>query len=53
MNQGNIETRQAFAALATLITWFSAVRRRVERELRQARDDLEIEVIERTRRLAC
>jgi PAS domain S-box-containing protein len=37
-----------FAALATLITWFSAVRRCVERELRQARDDLEIEVMERT-----
>ena len=38
----------SFAALATLVTWFSAVRRRVERELRQARDDLEIEVAERT-----
>ena len=38
----------SFAALATLITWFSTVRRRVERELRQARDDLEIEVAERT-----
>ena len=38
----------SFAALATLVTWFSAVRRRVERELRQARDDLEIEVVERT-----
>jgi PAS domain S-box-containing protein len=37
-----------FAAFATLVTWFSAVRRRVERELRQARDDLEIEVEERT-----
>src|ERR1700747_2936814 len=38
----------SFAALATLITWFSTVRRRVERELRHARDDLEIEVAKRT-----
>jgi signal transduction histidine kinase len=30
-----------FASFAALVTWFSAVRRRVERELRQARDDLE------------
>jgi PAS domain S-box-containing protein len=37
-----------FAAFATLVTWFSTVRRRVERELLQARDDLEIEVAERT-----
>jgi PAS domain S-box-containing protein len=37
-----------FAAFATLVSWFSIVRRRVERELRQARDDLEIEVAERT-----
>jgi PAS domain S-box-containing protein len=37
-----------FASFASLSTWFSAVRRRVERELRQARDDLEIEVAERT-----
>jgi PAS domain S-box-containing protein len=37
-----------FASFASLVTWFSAVRRRVERELRQARDDLEIEVAERT-----
>jgi PAS domain S-box-containing protein len=38
----------AFASFALLITWFSAVRRRVELELRQARDDLEVEVAERT-----
>ena len=38
----------AFASFASLVTWFSAVRRRVERELRQARDELEIEVAERT-----
>jgi signal transduction histidine kinase len=31
----------AFALFAGLITWFSTVRRRVERDLRQARDDLE------------
>jgi PAS domain S-box-containing protein len=37
-----------FASFASLVTWFSAVRRRVERDLRQARDDLEIEVAERT-----
>ena len=37
-----------FVAFASLVTWFSTVRGRVERELRQARDDLEIEVAERT-----
>jgi PAS domain S-box-containing protein len=37
-----------FASFASLVTWFSAVRRRVEGELRQARDELEIEVAERT-----
>ena len=37
-----------FAAFASLVTWFSVVRRRVEQELRQARDTLEIEVAERT-----
>jgi PAS domain S-box-containing protein len=37
-----------FASFASLITWFSAVRRRVEWDLRQARDELEIEVAERT-----
>jgi PAS domain S-box-containing protein len=37
-----------FAGFASLVGWFSAVRRRVERELRQARDDLQIEVAERT-----
>jgi signal transduction histidine kinase len=30
-----------FALFAALVTWFSTVRRRVERELLQARDDLE------------
>jgi PAS domain S-box-containing protein len=37
-----------FATFALLVTWFSAVRRRVERDLRQARDELKIEVAERT-----
>ncbi len=37
-----------FATFASLVTWFSAVRRRVEEELRQARDKLEIEVAKRT-----
>jgi PAS domain S-box-containing protein len=37
-----------FAMFALLVTWFSAVRRRVERDLRQARDELKIEVAERT-----
>jgi len=37
-----------FASFASLVTWFSSIRRRVEGELRQARDKLEIEVAERT-----
>jgi PAS domain S-box-containing protein len=37
-----------FASFASLVTWFSVVRRRIEGELRQARDHLEIEVAERT-----
>jgi PAS domain S-box-containing protein len=37
-----------FMSFASLVAWFSAVRRRVEGELRQARDDLQIEVQERT-----
>jgi signal transduction histidine kinase len=36
-----------FVLFASLLTWFSAVRRRVERDLRQSRDDLEKEVIQR------
>src|SRR5262249_35586961 len=39
-----------FASFASLITWFSAIRRRAEEGLRQARDKLEIEVAERGRR---
>jgi PAS domain S-box-containing protein len=37
-----------FLIFASLIAWFSTLRRRVERELRQTRDNLEIEVEERT-----
>jgi PAS domain S-box-containing protein len=37
-----------FVLFAFLFTWFAAVRRRVEAELLQARDKLEIEVAERT-----
>jgi PAS domain S-box-containing protein len=37
-----------FTGFASLVGWFSAVRRRVERDLLQARDDLQIEVAERT-----
>jgi PAS domain S-box-containing protein len=37
-----------FISFALLVAWFSAVRRRVEGDLRQARDELQIEVVERT-----
>jgi PAS domain S-box-containing protein len=37
-----------FAGFASLVGWFSTVRRRIERDLVQARDDLQIEVAERT-----
>jgi PAS domain S-box-containing protein len=36
-----------FILFASLVTWFSAVRRRVELELLRARDELQVEVIER------
>jgi PAS domain S-box-containing protein len=38
----------AFILFALLISWFSAVRRRAERELLRSRDDLQKEVAERT-----
>ena len=37
-----------FVAFASLVAWFSAVRRRVERDLSQARDRLQAEVKERS-----
>src|SRR6202166_1458598 len=37
-----------FASFASLVTWFSATRSRIEGELRRARDRLEAEVAERT-----
>jgi light-regulated signal transduction histidine kinase (bacteriophytochrome) len=40
-----------FISFAPLVAWFSVVRRRIERELYQARDELEIEVEEKSRLL--
>jgi PAS domain S-box-containing protein len=37
-----------FTSFTSLVAWFSAVRRRVEGDLLQARDDLQMEVAERT-----
>jgi PAS domain S-box-containing protein len=37
-----------FVLFASLLTWFSTIRRRVERQLLQSRDELEKEVAERT-----
>ena len=37
-----------FILFASLLAWFSTIRRRVEQELRQSRDELEKEVAERT-----
>jgi PAS domain S-box-containing protein len=37
-----------FILIALLLTWFSSIRRRIERELRQSRDELEREVAVRT-----
>src|SRR5215469_14459872 len=37
-----------FVGFALLTAWFSLIRRRVELELRQARDRLQVEVAERT-----
>jgi PAS domain S-box-containing protein len=45
---GDIPYLIVFISFALLVAWFSAVRRRVERDLRQARDHLQIEVVERT-----
>lgn len=48
VNVGQIPYFIVFISFACLIAWFSAVRRRVERELVQARDHLQMEVAERT-----
>ena len=39
-----------FAALAAIIAWFVAVRRRIENDLRAARDHLQVELEQRKRR---
>jgi signal transduction histidine kinase len=38
-----------FASFASLVSWFSTIRRRVEQDLRQIRDKLQIELEERKR----
>jgi PAS domain S-box-containing protein len=38
----------AFASISLLVSWFAAVRRRVEKELLQSRDELRREMAERT-----
>jgi len=47
ISRSDLPYYMAFGSFAALVAWFSAVRRRVERDLRQARDHLEIEVAER------
>jgi len=49
MSLSDIPAVSVLIAFAALITRFSAVRRRFEDDLREARDRLQIEVIERTR----
>jgi PAS domain S-box-containing protein len=39
----------AFAVFASLVTWFGIQKRRFEQQLRETRDELEIQVAERTR----
>jgi PAS domain S-box-containing protein len=48
VSQADLPYFVVFASFASLVSWFSAVRRRVEADLRQARDHLQIEVAERT-----
>jgi C4-dicarboxylate-specific signal transduction histidine kinase len=47
----NIPFHFSFAVVALLASWFSAWRRRIEAALRQARDELEVTVEERTMEL--
>ena len=48
MTTADIPYFLSFAAFALLVSWFASVRRRAERALLQSRDDLRIEVAERT-----
>ena len=48
ISSGDLPYFLVFGTFAFMVSWFSSVRRRVEEELRQARDKLEVEVIERT-----
>src|SRR6266481_966032 len=48
VTSSDIPSLIVFISFALLVAWFSAVRRRAERDLRQARDHLQIEVVERT-----
>jgi PAS domain S-box-containing protein len=48
ISRANLPYYVIFVLFALLVTWFSTVRRRVEQELIQARDRLQIEVAERT-----
>jgi PAS domain S-box-containing protein len=45
---GDIPYLVVFISFAILVAWFSTVRRRVERDLLEARDRLQVEVAERT-----
>lgn len=44
----DLPNMSVFVGFAVLVAWFSSVRRRVERELLEARDNLQKEVVERT-----
>jgi PAS domain S-box-containing protein len=48
VTRGEVPYYVMFILFASLVIWFSAVRRRVELELLRARDELQAEVIERT-----
>jgi PAS domain S-box-containing protein len=48
MTRADIPFFISFAAFAFLITWFASVRRRVEQDLVRSREELKLEVAERT-----
>ena len=50
VTRGEVPYYVMFILFASLVIWFSAVRRRVELELLRARDELQAEVIERTQK---